>query len=207
MAQGFAGIVNDPKAILAEILSWTGGQPFLTQKLCQLVVRDLENEGVATVIDRAREVEQIVRQQIVENWQTQDKPEHLQTIRDRLLYDKERAGRLLGLYQEILARGCAKLEESGDRDGTRIELLLSGLVVQEGDNLQVRNRIYQSVFDAQWVERQLVNLRPEAERVGEADAQLSPEQRFIRLPRRLFEVIFWGLVAILGLGAIAFLKQ
>ena len=34
---GLANRVSDPQNLLADILSWTGGQPFLTQKLCQLV--------------------------------------------------------------------------------------------------------------------------------------------------------------------------
>ncbi|NET35039.1 MAG: hypothetical protein F6K19_23925, partial [Cyanothece sp. SIO1E1] len=34
---GLASICNNPEAILTQILAWTGGQPFLTQKLCQLI--------------------------------------------------------------------------------------------------------------------------------------------------------------------------
>lgn len=43
-------------------------------------------------------VEQLVRSQIIQNWQSQDEPEHLRTIRDRLLFDEQQAGRLLGIY-------------------------------------------------------------------------------------------------------------
>jgi hypothetical protein len=37
LALGFEKKVSNPQEVLREILAWTGGQPFLTQKLCQLV--------------------------------------------------------------------------------------------------------------------------------------------------------------------------
>ena len=42
----------------------------------------------------------------------------------------------------------------------QVELLLSGLVVKQNSYLKVRNRIYKSVFNSQWVAQQLENLRP-----------------------------------------------
>lgn len=63
----------EPDVVLAEILYWTGGQPFLTQKLCQLALNyDLS-------------VEEIVRDCIIKSWENQDEPPHLKTIRDRSL--------------------------------------------------------------------------------------------------------------------------
>lgn len=35
---GLANQITNPEAVLGEILAWTGGQPFLTQKLCRLTV-------------------------------------------------------------------------------------------------------------------------------------------------------------------------
>ncbi len=35
LTDGLMGKVNNPQAAIAQILNWTGGQPFLTQKLCQ----------------------------------------------------------------------------------------------------------------------------------------------------------------------------
>jgi hypothetical protein len=37
LMQGFAHLAADPESVLAEILDWSGGQPFLTQKLCRLL--------------------------------------------------------------------------------------------------------------------------------------------------------------------------
>jgi hypothetical protein len=50
-------------------------------------------------------VENVVRSRIIENWETQDEPEHLRTIRDRIIWNEQHASRLLGLYQQVLQQG------------------------------------------------------------------------------------------------------
>jgi len=57
LAKGLVGVVRNPEAVLKEVLVWTGGQPFLTQWLCQLIVMypqpilaDGEAEGVASIV-------------------------------------------------------------------------------------------------------------------------------------------------------------
>jgi len=96
-----------------------------------------------------------VRSHIIENWEANDEPEHLRTVRDRLLYNDRRAS-LLRIYQQILAGVGVAADDSREH----IELLLSGLVVKQQGQLQVKNRIYQEVFNRAWVEKQLTQLRP-----------------------------------------------
>jgi adenylate cyclase len=72
-------------------------------------------------------VDSLVRSRIIDKWESQDEPEHLKTIRDRLLRDEQRAGRLLGIYQQILQG----VEVPTDDSREQIELLLSGLVVKK----------------------------------------------------------------------------
>jgi hypothetical protein len=112
LALGLEGKVSNPQAVVKEILAWTGGQPFLNQKLCQLVTRivekrAIESEEISDVLTippghEAFWVENVVRQYIIQKWESQDEPEHLRTIRDRILCNSERAARLLGIYQQIL---------------------------------------------------------------------------------------------------------
>ena len=141
-----------PQAIMREILAWTGGQPFLTQKLCQIAVGSIREKSLV----KEYFVKDIVVEYIINNWQSQDEPEHLRTIRDRLLYNPRNAGRLLGIYQQILQASSVQSDDSCEQ----IELLLSGLVIKKNNCLQVKNRIYQAVFNPQWVKQQLENLRP-----------------------------------------------
>ncbi|MEH2046879.1 AAA-like domain-containing protein [Nostoc sp.] len=149
LAQGLVGKISNLQALLQEVLAWTGGQPFLTQKLCKLIPAGIEVEGV----------EELVRSHFLKNWESQDEPEHLRTIRDRILRDEQRAGRLLGLYQQILQWGKVLADNSSEK----MELRLSGLVVQQQGKLRVYNCIYESVFDHSWVNKALADLRPHAE--------------------------------------------
>ncbi|HEY9744364.1 MAG TPA: AAA-like domain-containing protein [Coleofasciculaceae cyanobacterium] len=216
LAQGLEGKVSNPQAVLEEVLSWTGGQPFLTQKLCKLILTHLNSqsihptpasgnsyeerdnlafsqgslmENMLSVGVRAKSystrglgkgyteqkrvhpterstahrhrasetewVKQLVRKHLIENWEATDEPEHLRTIRDRILKSGQRIGQLR-LYQQILQLG-----EVPARDTTEyMELRLSGLVVKQAGRLRVYNRLYQLVFDRSWVTQELTELQP-----------------------------------------------
>jgi WD40 repeat protein len=159
LAQGLAGKFRESQDVLEEILAWTGGQPFLTQKLCKLVLQQVDIEPPHSSLCPKRRhfriaewVERVVRSQIIENWETQDEPEHLRTIRDRILYSSQRKGQLLQLYRQILQTG----EITATNNPEHLELRLTGLVVKQQGKLRVYNRIYESVFNQSWVENALV---------------------------------------------------
>ena len=151
LRRGLADKFSDSQGVIQEILAWTGGQPFLTQKLCQFM---LESE---------RTVAEVVESRIIENWESQDEPEHLRTIRSRILRDEERAGYLLELYQQIRGASGKEFEITANDTVEQSELLLSGLVARREGKLRVYNKIYQSVFNLGWVENELRNLRPYSE--------------------------------------------
>ncbi|WYL98024.2 MAG: CHASE2 domain-containing protein [Gloeotrichia echinulata IR180] len=174
LAQGLKDKAVNEKAVIKEILYWTGGQPFLTQKLCKLVVsanQDVISDPLTIPSNYEKIwVENIVKSRIIEKWESDDEPEHLRTIRNRLLYDEQMAGRLLGIYQQILLGEGVPSDDSREQ----IELLLSGLVVNKQGQLKVKNPIYQAVFNLEWVAKQLDNLRPYAQNL---QAWITSEQQ------------------------------
>ena len=138
LAAGLAELTDSSQEVLREVLYWTGGQPFLTQKLCKLLFENAE------LVQNSKEwVEKVVRLKIVENWETQDVPEHLSTIRDRLFKENQRIVRRLGLYQQILEQ----TEIVPDGSAEQMELRLSGLIVKRGEKLTISNPIYEAVFN------------------------------------------------------------
>ncbi len=162
LVQRLDGLVNQPETLLREILAWTGGQPFLTQKLGRLVVSTIQASGGFLPLPPGTEsfwIEGLVQAQILQDWETQDEPEHFRTIRDRLLRNVQRAGRLLGLYQQVWQDQAVDQADSL----AQTELLLSGLVVRQRGRLRVRNPIYRQIFDLDWVQQQLATLRPYAQ--------------------------------------------
>ena len=144
LLRGLEGKFCNSKDVMQEILEWTGGQPFLTQKLCKFMVEESEK-------DNPRSVKEVVRVRIIEDWVSQDNPEHLRTIRDRILADERQASELLELYQQILQLG----EIDSNNSIEVSQLRLSGLVVKKQDKLRVYNQIYKEIFNKNWIETQL----------------------------------------------------
>ncbi len=156
LIQGLAQKFDNPEGILREVLNWTGGHPFLTQKLCNFLFNfefQTPESGEADLVKR------VVQSKIIENWEAKDEPEHLKTIRNYILSDEQRVCALLGLYQQILQLG----EVATDGSHEQMELRLSGLVVEKQGKLRVYNRIYEFVFNCNWVVQALSDLRPYAE--------------------------------------------
>ncbi|MEO0351777.1 MAG: AAA-like domain-containing protein [Cyanobacteria bacterium P01_A01_bin.15] len=146
--------VANPVETLNHILAWTNGQPFLTQKLCRLVVTQIAPR-VDVYVEQAW-VDGLVRSQLIKNWESLDEPPHLRIIQDRLLARSQLISRLLGRYKKLLLGQTLSLEDNHLQE----ELLLSGLVVKQAGQLSIRNRLYREVFDSHWVDYHLARLRP-----------------------------------------------
>ena len=177
---GLKGKVRDPHLVMHEVLQWTGGQPFLTQKLLSLVISEIEENNVdASKQDISVWIGQIVQEHIINNWETHDVPQHLKTLQDRLLVrtDEDGRGRLLGLYQRVWDGDNPKtsllnIEEGKEKNSFSIDgiasddsedqkkLRLTGLVVKRDNRLIVYNPIYAGVFNQEWISRNLADLRP-----------------------------------------------
>jgi WD40 repeat protein len=154
LVRGLEEIVARPEVVIEEVLKWTGGQPFLTQKLCQLICI---SQNPFPAHHEVECVEQLVQTQIIENWEAQDEPEHLRTIRDRLTQNAEnQTGRLLGLYQQILNQGEIPADDSPEQT----QLRLTGLIVKQQGKLRIYNRIYAEIFNQVWLDKVLANIRP-----------------------------------------------
>ena len=179
LISGLVEKVARPQQILAEILTWTGGQPFLTQKLCQLIL-ERHNQKL--------NISQIIERDIVADWENKDEPEHLKTIRDRLCYRNcATTIRLLGLYQRILGGSVIFVNHSCEQ----IELRLSGLVVERQGKLEVSNPIYALVFNLSWVEGELSQLRPYSKAITNWNATNSSD--YLLRGKDLQSALTWSL--------------
>jgi serine/threonine protein kinase len=197
-----ASSVKNPQAVLAEILAWTGGQPFLTQKLCKLI---LETNPLIAEGNESKAIAALVQAQILTNWESQDQPAHLKTISDRILRnarhsrgepadpkrdpkDEQMIGRLLGLYQRILEQGQISADDSPEQT----ELRLSGLVVKQDGMLKAYNRVYHQVFNKQWVQDELVKLRPYREAINAWIASGYTDESRLLHGKALQDALIWA---------------
>jgi len=183
LTQGLIHYTTDPDATLREILDWTGGQPFLTQKICRLLTHSSTDSPIHPSALAA-----FIHTHIIQNWESQDEPEHFRTIRDRLLYRPDRASRVLGLYQQILQGQSIHLDDSTEQ----LELRLSGLVVKDGNCLRVRNPIYAEIFNLVWVNTMMDNLRPYADALNAWIASGKQDQSRLLRGQRLEEALAWA---------------
>jgi AAA-like domain len=155
LAEGLAGVVDQPQAVLRAILDWTGGQPFLTQKICQMVVQ----ASWATATGKiqlppgmaAFWVADLVQSQLLSAWQTQDNPEHLRTIQADLLRHPTVIRAALACYQQILHQGAIAYQP---QQPDQVPLLMAGLIEPQGTQVVIKNRMYQQVFNQAWLDQQ-----------------------------------------------------
>jgi WD40 repeat protein len=185
LAEGLTPWAERPQEVLKAILSWSGGQPFLTQKLCQRVT------AAQTFIASGQEaiaIQQLVQSTVITNWEYQDEPVHLKTIRDRLFSHPRRSGQVLELYQRLLKQGTIACENIPEHS----ELRLSGLVVNQEGYLRVYNPIYQSVFSPHWVAAELEKLRPYAEAIAAWESSNRQDESRLLRGRSLQDALNWS---------------
>ncbi len=160
--------LNFPSAtnaiILKRILHWSNGQPFLTQKICQLFSRLASEQIITEKADWIAWVDEQINLLVINNWESNDNPEHLKTIRDRLLFDEQYSVKLLSSYLQILEAGSQGIELDKITDLNR--LYLTGLVAKVNNNAYGRTLIYQTVFDSNWLHAQLNNRRPYGQKLN-----------------------------------------
>ncbi len=146
-----SGLHPDPavaEVLIARVLYWTGGHPYLTQKLCAEVVR-------AGAIRRSSVDEVCERVFLVPHARERD--DNLHFVRERVLRCNCDLAALLDLY----ARLCRRQKVEDDDTNPLVNALrLAGIVRASGRHLRIRNRIYARVFNLRWVRESL----PDAER-------------------------------------------
>ncbi len=171
-------------SLLSRVLYWTGGQPYLTQRLCQAVADSLGSQRSATQsnvgADRLREkhsdrltpvsgnrfattlvsshatVDQICADLFLGQG-ARDRDDNLLFVRDRLLRGDADIASLLDRYLLVLN---GKRMSNDETDPLVSQLLLSGIARSLDGRLTVRNQIYRTVFNRPWVKEHM----PEAER-------------------------------------------
>ncbi len=148
LAQGLARNGEPGEALLRRVLYWTGGHPYLTQRLCHAVVEAPYAAG-ATAVDR------LCRELFFER-RAAERDDNLLFVRERMLRSEVDLTALLALYDQV-RRGRRVAD---DETNPRVTVLrLSGIVRTYDGRLDVRNRIYQRVFGHKWI---LANM-PDAE--------------------------------------------
>jgi len=143
LAQGFSVPLDESKRVLGAILDWTAGHPYLTQCLCVALLEhheDWDRDGI----------KRLVLHTLFESSEAYNS--NLQEVQRTITRRSEDPYVALTTYRSILRRGGLP---DNAQSSARAALKLSGIVEVRGGRLEVRNRIYRTVFAEDWVQEQL----------------------------------------------------
>jgi WD40 repeat protein len=153
------------EVLLRRILYWTGGHPYLTQRLCQSVAVELtrhlpraaddeplsarragsppgtRHASAASFVDRLCE-------RLFFSSSAREQDDNLLFVREQLLNSEADQATLLELYARVWRGRRVRPDDTNRLIGS---LRLSGIARAVAGHLRVRNRIYHRVFDRQWV--------------------------------------------------------
>jgi len=139
LAHGLSSNGEDGAVLLRRVLYWTGGHPYLTQRLCFAVAQEERAHSVAGV-DR-------VCRDLFLSPRAREHDDNLHFVRERMLRSEVDTPSLLTLYEKV--RSGRKVRD--DTNPLIGVLRLSGITRAEKGTLKLRNRIYERVFDGDWV--------------------------------------------------------
>jgi len=150
LAEGLGLPTLQAQQVLEWVLNWTGGHPYLSQRLCSIISQQSDKSWLKADVDR------VVSSTLLGAMSEQDN--NLQFVRDMLTKRAPDLAAVLTIYREI-RRGKRSVPDE-EQSIIKSHLKLSGVVKRDNGVLKVRNRIYQRVFDLRWVNQHLpLNLR------------------------------------------------
>jgi WD40 repeat protein len=128
------------RVLLARALYWTSGHPYLTQRLCQAVAE-------ATALTGPEGVDRLCRELFLSS-QARERDDNLLFVRDWLLRSEADLASLLELYRRVRRGRHVRADETNPLVS---RLRLSGITRSLAGDLRPRNRIYERVFDSDWI--------------------------------------------------------
>ena len=127
-------------ALLQRVVYWTGGHPYLTQRLCQAVAHDGK-------VHNTSGVDRLCQELFLSN-RARERDDNLLFVRERMLRSEVDTAALLTLYEKVRDGKTVRDDETNPLISV---LRLSGIARVEDGVLKARNRIYNKVFDEKWV--------------------------------------------------------
>src|SRR5205807_5556839 len=148
LARGLGRETELGAALLKRVLYWTGGHPYLTQRLCLAVAEDRS-------ANRAADVDRLCNELFLSP-RAHERDDNLLFVRQRMTHSEVDVASLLDLYRQV--QGCKRVSDD-EFDPLVTTLRLAGITRTEDAELQVRNRIYGRVFNREWIDASM----PQAE--------------------------------------------
>lgn len=156
LARGLGSDEKGAQTLLSRVLYWTGGQPYLTQRLCRALAEtiygtpsdDTSALAAPPVLPTVRTVDELANKLFLSR-QARDRDDNLIFVRERLLRSETDVAGLLLFYRKIHGGQIVPDDETNPFASI---LRLAGITRGVNGHLQVRNRVYWQVFDLNWIQ-------------------------------------------------------
>ena len=139
---------QDAIVALDRVYYWTGGQPYLTQKLARAISREQLTTDIMDCVDK------LAAQRLAGRAALHNEP-HMSHIHREIVRDTKRYEALLNLYGRI-SKGTVVAADLGSELHRRL-IAIGLLKIDEEGNLTIRNRLYATVFTTRWANENLPN--------------------------------------------------
>jgi len=136
---------QEARQVLGWVMKWTGGHPYLTQRLCRALTDDPRKEWSETDVDA------MVGKTFFGKMSEEDN--NLQFVRDMLTKRAPDLAEVLYTYRDVLNQKRPVQDE--EQSLVKSHLKLSGVAQRRHGALIVRNPIYAEVFNKAWVQKHL----------------------------------------------------
>jgi WD40 repeat protein len=141
LAEGLDLPQEQARQVLLWVMKWTGGHPYLTQRLCRVIAEHYRSDWTEAEVDQT--VAETFLGKVSEN------DNNLQFVRDMLTKRAPDRLAVLSMYRDV--RLSSRPVRDEEISSINAHLKLSGVVRRESGKLQVRNRIYNEVFNPGWI--------------------------------------------------------
>jgi hypothetical protein len=144
LADGFGLPTSQGRQILTLVWEWTGGHPYLTQRLCIVMKGSKKNRWTPPSVSKIVEETFFGEQS--------QKDSNIQYVRDMLTSRAPDIREVLRIYKQVLENKEVKNDE---RSLIIVQLKKSGIVREQNGRLIVRNRIYKHIFNMEWIRQSI----------------------------------------------------
>ena len=156
------------KTLLARILYWTNGHPYLTQRLCMEITESASDTLTPSSISSdtrhpipdTRIVDALCERLFFAP-EARKSEKNLAFVAKRILDSPLDRASLLDLYGKVRRGGVV----NDEKDALKNTLRLSGVARARNGQLEVRNRIYERVFDQIWIRENMPDAEVRRQRV------------------------------------------
>lgn len=144
LLSGLGANLKNSDQTLERILHWTGGHPYLTQKLFKSLAEKKAKHYTNEIVDENVNDIFLKPEVIRKDW-------NLDFVRKCLTEDPKYNKEILKLYRRI-CQGKTVINNPDSLIHAAIKL--SGLIIQDANILKVRNNIYKRVFTLDWIKEE-----------------------------------------------------